>query len=369
MANPLRIMIACGGTGGHVFPGLATAQVLRKSGCEVILLLAGKPAEQSALKDWDGPSITVSTRAYAGSSPLSMARTSWEAWRAAMKWRQILRAKTPMALLAMGCYASVGPVWAAHRLGVPVILHEANVVPGRAVRLLARLADAIALGFPEAAAHLRHMRLRVTGMPLYVPPDQGRAPPAGPPQWDWDDTVRTLLVMGGSAGAHALNKMLPQVVRELIRAGHRLQVIHLAGRADAPAVRLDYDRPPPVPALVMDFLDDMPFAYHRAALAVCRAGAATCAELAIYGVPALFIPYPHAAAGHQLANARVMAGAGAAELIQENTCSVPLLRECLAGMLNEPRRLPEMRNAMRQRARPDAAENLAELVLLLAGGG
>ncbi len=355
----MRIMVACGGTGGHIFPGLAVAAELRERGADVTILLAGRQVEKTALTGWDGPVLTVAARGLSGRRPGAVLASAWRMLAACRQWRRLMRAAPPDVLLAMGSYASGGPVLAARSLGVPVVLHEANVIPGRAVRWLSRWAQAVALGFDEARAHLRHPRFELTGVPLRarrpdaIPDARLAALPAG---------VFTLLVMGGSAGARRLNEMLPAAVQELCRQGRRLQVIHLAGAAEAPAVEELYRQDRGQPAAVYPFLHDMPQAYRRANLAVCRAGAATCAELLQFGVPALLVPYPYAANDHQAANAAAMHEYGAADMLREADATSVRLADYIAQAMDQPERLAQMRAAAAARALPDAAARVADLV-------
>ncbi len=359
----MRIMVACGGTGGHIFPGLAAAGALRGRGADVIVLLAGKNVEHTALAGWDGPVLTVPARGLSGRNPGAALAAAWRMLQACRRWRSLMRAAPPDALLAMGSYASGGPVLAARSLGVPVVLHEANVIPGRAVRWLARWARAVALGFDEARAHLRHPRLELTGIPLRprtadVPPD---------PQLETlAPEIFTLLVMGGSAGARRLNEMAPAAVRQLWQQGRRLQVIHLAGAANASGVAGLYRQNIGLRAVVYPFLHDMPQAYCRATLAVCRAGAATCAELLQFAVPALLVPYPYAVNGHQAANAAAMHEYGAADMLLESAATSAGLADYIVRAMDQPERLQRMRAAAAAHALPDAAARVADLVLSVA---
>ncbi|MDP2990506.1 MAG: UDP-N-acetylglucosamine--N-acetylmuramyl-(pentapeptide) pyrophosphoryl-undecaprenol N-acetylglucosamine transferase, partial [Kiritimatiellota bacterium] len=298
----MKIGIACGGTGGHIFPGLAVAAALRQRGHEVVLWLAGKPGEDLALAGWDGPIVTVYARGVSFHAPQAIIATCLRMVRAVLQCRQSLKHFSPDVLLAMGSYASVGPVLAARWLNIPVVLHEANVIPGRAIRFLSRWAEAVAVGFDETRQHLAHRRLVVTGMPVRRnvergalsgerrnqttdPPAPrrfgGQAPDAGPqseirnPQSairNWGALahgVFTLLVMGGSRGAHRLNEIVSQAILHLHREGNSLQVIHLAGSTDEEAIRQSYQQAD-VPHAVFGFLHEMPRAYRQASLAICR---------------------------------------------------------------------------------------------------
>jgi len=331
MSEKLHIAIACGGTGGHIFPGLATARVLRERGHHVTLWLAGKDGENTALQGWEGRIVTIPSEGFqfgALRSVLTVLRIVRAVFRC---WRIMLRHQ-PDIVLAMGSYASIGPCLAARLHGIPYVLHEANAVPGRAVRLLAKHACAIAICFEETRYHLKGMNAVSAGMPL-----RPEIKPSGlrPSSSDFH-----LLVMGGSLGAHAINEMVSEAVCAL--ADSRVSVTHLTGLADEKSVADRY-RAAGVNAEVHAFTHDMAPLYEKSALAVCRSGASTCAELGVFALPALLIPYPHAASDHQTANARALEKFGAADVIQQNAMTVEWLKGYLAEQIKDPSRLEKMR--------------------------
>jgi len=354
----MKIGIACGGTGGHVFPGLATAEVLRERGHEITLWVSGRDVEKEAITGWDGNVIAVHARGFPSRPGLNYFNTLWLFWKAFQQCRRAMRIRPPDVLLAMGGYASVAPVMAAVSLSIPVILHEANVIPGRANRLLGRWAKAFALGFEETRTHIRHRNMIYTGMPLRKTNAENIHP-------DWNvfkPGVFTILVMGGSRGAHALNEVAAKAILNLRADGKVAQIIHLTGTDDENTVRKTY-QDCGVTHLVFAFLRDVPQAYRMASLAVCRAGASTCAELAKYGVPSLLIPYPHAASNHQLANARACASAGAADVVEEKKLTAEWLAAYICALMTDHDKLQRMKNAALKRADNDAASVLAGLVL------
>ncbi len=357
--SPLRIALACGGTGGHIFPGLATAEVLRERGHEVHLWLAGKDVESEAVSGWDGPVHTVPSEGFMhGVSPRSL-KTAWTLMGSARKCVDLMRRNLPQVMLGMGSYASVGPAYAAMRLKIPVVLHEANVLPGRAIGLLSRWAVTVAGSFEETRFYLRGRPLVVTGMPMRRDLAEAAAQRRNGKR---DPGQLTLLVMGGSRGAHALNQTVTRAVCECHRLGHKFQVIHLTGRADEITVRGDY-RTHGVSAEVLAFTRDMAAIYAAADLAICRSGASTCAELSAFGVPALLIPYPHAANDHQTANARAMEKVGAADVVPEKDLSDDWLKDYIAQCILAPNRLERMSAATRRRAAGQGASALADLVV------
>ena len=349
-----RFIVACGGTGGHTFPGLAVARELQSRGHEVAVWVSGRSIEGSVLKGWDGP--TFSTRArplhpkYFFSLLFSRLRCG----------REMKRFK-PHALLAMGSYASLPPVLAASARRVPVILHEANMVPGRAVGYLARYAAAVAITFPETAEYLRGREAVVTGLPV-------RTGIAGQPRFDDMPADKfCVFVTGGSQGAHRVNELVVQALQLLKReiekreVNRAFQVIHQTGVADEADVKARYEAAG-IPARVQAFEHEMGRAFATADLVIARAGASTCFELALVGKPAFFIPLPTALRDHQHFNALSFVKAGGAdEGIQDSLTPRALANYILHKMLH-PEELEQKSQAMRHAATPDAAAKVADLV-------
>ncbi len=354
----MKVAVACGGTGGHIFPGLATADELARRGHSVTLWLAGKGIESAAAAGWSGPVVTLPASGFETRITWRALLTAWGLWRAGAEGRRRMRRDPPDVLLAMGSYASAGPVLAALRLHIPVVLHEANVVPGRAIRFFARRAAAVGISFDGTAYYLKGARLTQTGMPIrraLAEAVRDLPPRSAPPD------ARTVLVMGGSAGAQRLNEVAPPALIAAARAMPGLRVIHLAGRAGEPAVRAAYAAGG-LDADVRAFTHEMAALYARADFAISRSGAASCAELSAFGIPALLIPYPHAVSDHQGANARAMERAGAADLVADGDLDAAWLTEYLVARLCDPEKLRRMNAASRARAQRDGAAALAELV-------
>lgn len=352
--------ISCGGTGGHVFPGVATATALRKRGHGVTLWMSGKAIETATRHAWDGPVVRIGSEGFS-LHPLQLPRTLIALTRAFMTSLQTLRSHRPQALLAMGSYSSLGPVLAARCLRIPVVLHEANVVPGKAVTTLSRFARAIAISFPETRAHLSHPRIVCTGLPLRKQMEEAAsAIQAAPPG------TFTVLTMGGSQGAQRLNEVVPIALGRLRAAGFPVEAIHLSGEKARPSVEEAY-RVAEVPATVYGFCTDMISVYRRSSLCISRSGANSCLELALFGIPALLIPYPNSVRDHQLANARAMAEAGAAVVLEQPELTAERLEAMLQRLGRPPGRLDPMRQAARGRAITGADQRLADLIEQVAG--
>lgn len=353
MTAPLTLSVSCGGTGGHMFPGLATARCLRARGHDVTLWTGGKRIEAATRQAWEGPLVAVPAEGLSG-NPLNLPRSLWVFWRVYGQCLRELRQRKPAVMLAMGSYSSVGPVLAARRLRIPVVLHEANVIPGRAIERLAPLARFVAISFAETRAHLSHPGLELTGIPL-------RSDIEAAAMQAEDPADLTVLVMGGSQGAQRLNRAVPAGLIRLAQRGLRFRVIHLTGERDRAEVEAVY-RAAGVPAQVHAFLHDMASAYRVASVAVCRSGAASCAELAAFGIPAVLVPYPEAARDHQRANALALERSGAAIQVSQSDLTPERLESVLGPLATEPERRARMRAAARTRALLHADETLADLV-------
>jgi UDP-N-acetylglucosamine--N-acetylmuramyl-(pentapeptide) pyrophosphoryl-undecaprenol N-acetylglucosamine transferase len=353
----LKIGLACGGTGGHIFPGLATARVLRQRGHEVVLWLAGKDIETPALKTWEGEVITVRAEGLPSGLSLRALRSGWKLFRAAAACTSIMRKNRPDALLAMGSYASVGPLSAARFLKIPMVLHESNVLPGRAISLFSRWAT-VAGSFEETRFYLPRKELVLTGMPLRQ--DLEQAAMESPTRTFGKETF-TILVIGGSRGARKLNDIVCEALCRLHALGQKIRVIHLSGVADEETVRSAYEKAG-VDHLVFSFAHNMAELYAETDFAICRSGAATCAELSAFGIPALMVPYPFAARDHQMVNARALEKIGAVDVVPEKDLGVPWLVDYINGCFENTARLVRMSHAAKSRAVKSGAEALANLV-------
>lgn len=351
----MKIAVACGGTGGHVLPGLCMAQTLRGRGHEVTLWMSGRDVEVVSARNWDGPIETVPAEGFASGLTVRHLAVALCLLEAVVECRRRMRSRRPDVLLAMGSYASVGPVVAARLLGVPIVLHEANAVPGRAVQALACLASSVGVAFRNMDGELPRDRTQWTGLPLRADVLDGGATPLLEPDGF------TVLAMGGSQGSERLNAVVSEAVCRLHAEGRSIQVVHLTGKRDAEAMRKRY-REAGVRHAVYDFLEDMSRAYAGADLAIARSGAATCAELAARRVPSLLVPLPSATRDHQRANAAVLEEQGGAEWVEESELSVEWLCVFLGKCMQYPGILERMRAALEPLAVTDGADRLADLL-------
>ncbi len=363
MGRVLKFGVACGGTGGHIFPGLATAGALAERGHQVTLWLAGKDVEHDAVKAWQGEILTIPSEGFQFGFSLRSLQTIAKLRKAYKLSVKLMLEQAPNAMLAMGSYASFGPVRAAAKFGIPYVLHEANLVPGRAVSLLARKADTIAVSFEKTSFYLKHGNIVTTGMPLRKELEIASGKPR--PERSAEDELR-ILVMGGSRGAQILNETVPNAIAAAAAKGLRLRVEHIAGLQDKVALEAVYAKLG-ANARVHHFVQDMEEKYLAADLAICRSGAATCAELAAFGIPALLVPYPHAVRNHQMSNARVLQDSGAADVVAQEDLTDTWLRDYLLNVSQKPARLKAMSVAMKKQAQTDATSRLADLLERVAG--
>lgn len=351
----MKVGIACGGTGGHIFPGLIVADELGRRGHAVSLWLSGREVESEVVR---GRSEPVHFVRAAGLPATLGVRALFGAFRFAhsiFACRTQMRRDRPQVVLGMGGYASVGPCLAARSLGIPFVLHEGNAIPGRAVLFLSQFAAAVAVSFRSTGALLRKCTVEYTGFPI-------RSDLAGEFERGMlAEDLFTVLIMGGSQGAARLNEIAPQAICLLYQRGVKLQVVHLTGKGREASVGTRYAEVG-VPHLVLGFLKEMGKAYHAADLAVARAGAASLMEMAACGVPAILVPYPHAVQDHQTRNAQEFEALGAAEILPESVLDAERLARRIENYICNRPQLDSMRKALENVAKPDAARRIADLL-------
>lgn len=344
-----KIAVACGGTGGHTFPGLATARVLRDRGFDVEVLAAGRSIEAATLKGWDGPVFKTGARQLKPKYVLHILAAIFRVFRHFAKNR-------PVALLAMGSYSIVPPVIAAWLLRIPVVLHEANSVPGKANVFFSRMARKVAVSFKSTERYFPKRKTVYTGMPV-------RRELLDQPPRDKSDGDFVVFVTGGSQGARFLNDTLPTAMA-FVSTSKRipgLRVVHQAGPGSGEAVRAKYAELH-IKADVSDFVSDMGAILKVADVVIARAGAATCAEICIFGTPSILVPLPSAVGDHQFHNAESMVDSGAAIVVRQNSCSPEWLSETILEIAASKLRMQKMRDAALKIASPDAVDLLADVV-------
>ena len=357
MKNTFHIVFTGGGTGGHLFPGLAVAEQLtaKLRQVRVTLVGSGKPFErqQAAAAGFEYFALPCRPLPRRAREAFSFVLENLAGYLAAHRF---LVDEQVDAVIGLGGYASVPMGRAAARRGVPLVLLEQNVVLGRANRWLSRWANLICTSFEQTENQL-HFRcpVRMTGNPIRFQAN----PVAGDPSQQ-----KQLLVLGGSGGARSLNENVPRALYKIGDALAGWRIVHQSGEADLEATR-DLYRKLAVEATVEAFLADLPDVMAATSLAVCRAGGTTLAELSAIGVPAVLLPYPHAIDDHQRKNAQVYVAAGGSLLVDERELSGRLddhLADVISGVVGDADRRAAMSAAMRSLARPTAAAGVASLV-------
>ncbi|MCX6904739.1 MAG: undecaprenyldiphospho-muramoylpentapeptide beta-N-acetylglucosaminyltransferase [Verrucomicrobia bacterium] len=357
------VAIACGGTGGHLFPGRAVAEELLARGCAVTLLISPKEVDQQAAHATVG--LTVVTLPAVGCTWAHLGRFVHGAWRSFCLARRLFRDRPPQAVLAMGGFTSGPPVLAGKLAGAATFLHESNSVPGRANRWIARLVDQAFLGFSQAASRLHAPSVEITGTPVREPFRPGGAESART-ALGLDPKRPVLLVMGGSQGASGINDLVIHALASLKQSLPTLQFVHLSGSRDVEKVRAAYQAAS-LRAVVRPFLTEMELALAAATVAVSRAGGSSMAELAAMRLPSILVPYPFAADNHQFHNARAFVEIGAARMLVQKQATPQLVAQMATDLvLNEARR-EGMKQALAQWHKPDVAARIAEKILQRAG--
>ncbi len=351
------ILVMAGGTGGHVFPALAVAETLRARGERVVWLGTRSGIESRVVPAADFAIEWLSVQGLRGKGLATLALAPFRLLRACWQALRLLRRLRPKAVLGMGGFASGPGGLMAWLLDIPLVLHEQNSIVGLTNRILGRFADRSYIAFPSAIDRLPRGEcignpVRADIVALDEPQDRMAARREAPMQ---------LLVVGGSLGAAALNRFLPEAIACLDRDSRPL-VRHQCGEKHLETCTQQY-RAAGVEAEISAFIDDMPQAYAWADLVVCRAGALTVAELSAAGVGSLLVPFPYAVDDHQYYNARYLADEGAAEIMIEAELSAEKLALKLQFFQQNRDALIEMAGRARALFRADAAENLASGIL------
>nr|CAD6411886.1 undecaprenyldiphospho-muramoylpentapeptide beta-N-acetylglucosaminyltransferase [Rhizobium sp. Q54] len=356
------ILLAAGGTGGHLFPAEALGHELKARGYSVHLVTDSRaerfagtfPAEEIHVV----PSATVGSK-----NPIALLRTGWTLWSGLRAARRLIGRLKPLAVVGFGGYPTVPPLLAATSMGVPSVIHEQNAVMGRANKALASRVQAIAGGFLPEGSGVHADRTVITGNPVR-PAVLEAAKTLYRPSAEAQEFK--LLVFGGSQGAQFFSKAIPAAVGLLEPEERaRLTVIQQARTDDAGAVAEAY-RSLGVPAEVSPFFGDMAERLAGAHLVICRSGASTVSEIAVIGRPAVLVPYPYALDHDQAANAAALVAKGGAEVVPQSELSPERLAAILSSAMKEPERLQKMAAAAKQAGHPDAAALLAELVVAIS---
>jgi UDP-N-acetylglucosamine--N-acetylmuramyl-(pentapeptide) pyrophosphoryl-undecaprenol N-acetylglucosamine transferase len=354
----MRAILAGGGTGGHVIPAIAIAQELQKRyDAEVMFVGTARGIENKLVPAAGFTLQLIKVGALNRVSLATRLKTLFDLPLAVLHARRMLQQFQPDVVIGVGGYASGPAMLAAILMRIPTVAFEPNVVPGFANRIVARWVSAAAVHFQETAEYFP--RVEVTGVPVrqafFSVPEKRSGPP-------------TLLVFGGSQGARAVNQAVIQCLPDLIQRVPAVHIIHQTGERDYNQVQAAYQRT--ASSEVQAFINDMPGAFARADLILCRSGASTVAEIAAAGKPAVFVPFPLAADDHQRVNAQALEKIGAAVVVEETRLDSLWLVDTLAALLQDQGRLQRMGEAARSLSHPNAAGEIAAIaarVAVLAG--
>jgi len=357
----MRLVITGGGTGGHLFPGIALAEGMlqRFPDGKVMFIGTDRHLDNQALANKPFAVKALASRALKGKSRLrqlgALLQVPVSVWRA----MQLLRQFKPDLVFGVGGYVTGPVLLAASLLGIRTAIHEQNSIPGLANRMLGRIVNLVFVSLPGSERYFPAAKVRLSGNPVRRELLARAAQPAMPHE------RLTVLVLGGSQGARAVNRLMVEAVGQLAEK-NRINIVHQTGIHDAEWVQAGYNAAA-VAARVEPFISDMAAVYGEADLIVSRAGATTLAEIAVFGRPAILIPYPYAADDHQRFNARYLAEQGAALMATEAELNAEGLAAMLAGLLADGDKRRQMAARAKELGRPAATESIINDCLALAG--
>ncbi len=353
----MKVIIACGGTGGHLFPGVAVAQELKARGHEVKLLISQKKVDARASEKYKNLDFdTVPAVAKPKTLSLKMIPFMWKMWRTVGQCKVVHREFGTDAVIGMGGFTSLAPVLAGHKMGARAYVHDSNALPGKANRLTAKWCDRVFIGFEAARRFFPNSRVELTGTPVR---DEIRNLPnreVAAENLGLNAAMKTVLVMGGSQGAKRLNSL----VVEASKAMPGVQFLQITGNGDYERVKSELGDTEHHQLLA--FCDDMAAAYAVSDLAVMRSGASSLTELSYIGMASILVPYPTAADDHQTRNAEVFEKVDAGLLRREAELDAGALVADLTAVLDDTERLVNMAAAADALSVKDAAERICKVV-------
>jgi UDP-N-acetylglucosamine--N-acetylmuramyl-(pentapeptide) pyrophosphoryl-undecaprenol N-acetylglucosamine transferase len=354
----MRVMIAAGGTGGHLYPGVALAREFERQapGSETIFIGTTRGLETKVVPREGFELMTIEAQGVMGKGWWGAVQGLAVVPVGLVQCLAICRQRRPDLAIGLGGYTSPPLILAALLLGIRRVILEPNVHPGMANRVLSPIANLIFVSFAETARYFRTSKTRVVGTPI-----RREFLETGAEARRVEGTRGfTLLVLGGSQGARSINRAMVGALPALAATHPSLRVIHQTGDRDVEEIAAAYRGCPSIEAEVVPFLYDIPRAFRQADLVVSRSGAMTVAEITVSGKPAILIPFPHAAQGHQERNARVLERAGAAQVIVDARLSGEVLAGAIAAVLANPNRLSEMGRCSKALGQADAAEQVVK---------
>lgn len=358
--RPLKVVMAGGGTGGHLFPGIAIARefMARNSATRIIFVSTGNRLEKAVLSKAGFDLRSIQVAGIKGRGIWNQIKSVLKIPGATLAAMGLLKKFSPDLTVGLGSYSAGPVVIGAWLMRIPIAIHEQNILPGITNRILARFADRIYISFENTKSRLNPQKAHWTGNPVRqeLLESVGR-PKDGTAQANRQSRF-TVLIIGGSQGAHRINMAMIEALEHLQNA-ERLHFVHQTGEADEAAVSNAY-RENKVSAEAQSFFDDMAAQYRQADLIICRAGATTVAEITALGKAAIFIPFPYAADNHQMLNAADLAKDGAAEIIVEKELNSKLLSQKIEHYRDHPQALEDMATKARGYGKPEAAKNIVD---------
>lgn len=355
------VLITAGGTGGHVYPGLAVARALEAQDIPVVWMGTSKGLEARVIPAAGIEMAWLEVTGFRGKGVLTLVAAPFRLIKALYQSVNIMRKHKPAAVLGMGGFVAGPGGLIAALMGIPLVIHEQNAIPGLTNRLLSKLSKKVLEGFPGSFVSAKDKAIQV-GNP--VREDISNLPAPAERMQGCSERRLRLLIIGGSLGAQALNEVVPQALAELSEELRPL-TRHQAGRDKDVATKACYQKAA-VDADVSAFIDDMAEAYSWADLVICRSGALTVAELASAGLASILVPYPYAVDDHQTANGLCLSEPGAALLLPQTDLTSGALANNLKTLLAEPKRLLQMGEKARELAKPGATAEVAAIVAGMA---
>ncbi|MGB9734864.1 MAG: undecaprenyldiphospho-muramoylpentapeptide beta-N-acetylglucosaminyltransferase [bacterium] len=355
----MRLIIAGGGSGGHFFPAIAIINEILKRNKGIEYMYVGSETGIEA-KKWTLPvehRRLLDVRGFKNKTFREQVNAIILLFNAMTESRNIINEFKPDIVLGVGGYASFPIVMTAAMMHIPCAIHEQNSVPGLANKLLSRFVKKVFISFEASMKYLPQNKVILTGLPIRYTPMKSKKLYSG---------TKTVLILGGSQGAHQINKMMIDALKDMQDLKDKIKLIHQTGASEKADVEQAYKRYG-FNAQVFDFIDDMEGVFEKADLCVSRAGASTLFELAAYGIPSILIPYPSATSDHQAINANEVARYGGAIIIPAMTREPDLLIKILHELINDTNRLERMSEAMLKWAKPNASARIVDELSALAG--
>lgn len=356
----MRLLLSGGGTGGHLFPAIAVAEECLKCSDKKDLLFVGTKAglEAKLIPEQGWPIRYVSSGGIKGRGPFGAIAGLFKAFLGLLQSIRIIADFRPGVILGMGGYASAPAIVAGRLLGISSAIHEQNAMPGLTNRVLGHFVNRVFLTYPESGRFFSTAKTIVTGNPVRKEFFEGSL------KAKEKNSKFTIFVFGGSRGAHRINEIVSEAMTGPLNSD-KIKLIHQTGQKDLEHVTTQY-KEAGIDAEVQPFINDMPGAYIKSDLVICRAGATTIAELMAMGKPSMLIPYPYAADDHQAKNAQALVDAGAAEMILESDLNKGLLAERIKSLMADKKRVSQMGKMAAELSRKDTTRIICEELQRLA---